>query len=114
MAKKEAATSERVKASLQTQIDQTDEEIAQIIATRNSLMLTCINYTGLIYRAEVNIQALIIEIAATEATFASTMGSLLQDGYFSDDTYAAGQEAALYNDAVAVLDVLSKPQSTYQ
>lgn len=41
------------------------------------------------------------------------MGDLLQDGYYSDNSYAPGQEQALYNDAFEMMKVLSRPQYTY-
>lgn len=52
--------------------------------------------------------------ATIEAAFASAMGDFLRDGYWSDTNYTVGQEQSLYNDAVNLLNQISKPTVTYQ
>ena len=49
-----------------------------------------------------------------EATFSAAMGDYLRDGYWSDPNYTVGQEQSLYNDAVSLLNQISKPTVTYQ
>lgn len=49
----------------------------------------------------------------TEADFAAAMGDLLKDGYWSNNNYAAGQEAALYWDAYDHMEEASKPKVKY-
>lgn len=48
-----------------------------------------------------------------ESDFIIAMGNLLKDGYWNDDNYTVGQEQSLYNDAVELLDRMSKPKVTY-
>lgn len=53
------------------------------------------------------------EQIAIEAEFSAAMGDLLRDGYWSDANYTVGQEQCLYNDAVELLEQISKPTITY-
>ncbi len=48
-----------------------------------------------------------------EADFAIAMGDMLRDGYWSDENYIKGQEQYLYNDAILVMDEISKPTAKY-
>lgn len=48
-----------------------------------------------------------------EADFAVAMGDMLRDGYWSDENYIKGQERYLYNDALLVMDEISKPTAKY-
>lgn len=59
------------------------------------------------------IDALLEHLSKLESDFATLMGDLLQDGYYSDNTYGPGQEQALYNDSYEMMKVLSRPQMTY-
>lgn len=59
------------------------------------------------------IDTLYTSLINAESEFSEAMGDLLLDGYYSDQTYAPGQEEALYNDAVAMMQSLSRPQLTY-
>lgn len=59
------------------------------------------------------IDALLEHLNKLESDFATLMGDLLQDGYYSDNTYGPGQEQALYNDSYEMMKVLSRPQMTY-
>lgn len=51
--------------------------------------------------------------AAAENTFATAMGSMLRDGYWSDDNYAPGQEQSLYADALEISKKLAFPIVSY-
>ena len=53
------------------------------------------------------------EQAVIEYDFCTAMGDFLRDGYWSDSNYAVGQEQRLYNDAVDLLEQVSKPSVTY-
>ncbi len=48
-----------------------------------------------------------------ENTFAQKMGDFLRDGYWSDTNYILGQEKYLYEDALDVMDEMSKPKLKY-
>lgn len=48
-----------------------------------------------------------------ENAFATAMGDMLIDGYWSNTNYAPGQEDLLYNEACEVMAQLSKPTVTY-
>lgn len=77
--------------------------------------------------AILNVVALIIDInsltgAITNATsdqveieesFNIKMGSMLRDGYWSDNNYTVGQESSLYNDALAISKKMAFPIATY-
>ena len=53
------------------------------------------------------------EQAAIESTFASVIGDMLKDGYWSNTNYAPGQEEWLYYDAIERMDEISKPVVKY-
>lgn len=104
--------------------DQIDAEEAAIDAINNgvvgdtepgkfALMLACITLATTIDTDSASIEQLLEALDAAEQTFATAMGDLLQDGYYSDETYGPGQEQALYNDSVEMLKILSAPQNTY-
>lgn len=48
-----------------------------------------------------------------ENAFALAMGDMLIDGYWSNTSYAPGQEELLYNEACEVMTQLSRPTVTY-
>lgn len=48
-----------------------------------------------------------------EETFNTAMGSLLRDGYWSDDNYVDGQQTSLYLDALEISNHVSKPTVSY-
>ena len=48
-----------------------------------------------------------------ETAFAEAMGDMLRDGYWADNNYAPGQEEYLYQDAIDVINQMSKPTVTY-
>ncbi len=54
-----------------------------------------------------------INQAEIEQRFAEAMGDMLRDGYWSNDSYAPGQEELLYLEACEVMDTLSRPAVTY-
>lgn len=107
------ADTETEKDSLQEQIDATQDEIDAIQDEMYDLMLACIIKAIAIAANESEISGLLEQLADAEAEFTAVMGDMLQDGYYSDTTYAPGQEQALYNDAVQMMKVLSAPQRTY-
>lgn len=113
-AQKAAAQSDKEKASLQTQIDETTAILADIQAEAYALMLTCINLALTIGTTTAEIEVLQSDLLEAEAAFSQAMGDMLQDGYYSDETYGPGQEQALYNDSVEMLKILSAPQNTYE
>lgn len=49
-----------------------------------------------------------------EADFINAMGNLLKDGSWSNQNYIPGQEQYLYNDALDVMKVMSRPTVSYQ
>lgn len=120
-AQKAASTSEKEKESLQQQIDDELDAIDQI---KNgipgdtepgmfALMLACIGLATTVNTTTSEIDTLLSTLNIAESTFSTAMGDLLQDGYYSDETYGPGQEQALYNDSVEMLKILSAPQNTY-
>lgn len=50
---------------------------------------------------------------AIEQQFATAMGDMLRDGYWSNTSYASGQSELLYLEASEVMEKLSKPAVTY-
>lgn len=48
-----------------------------------------------------------------ENDFCIAMGTMLRDGYWSDDKYAVGQEETLYQDALKMSEIVARPTSTY-
>ena len=53
------------------------------------------------------------ELDEIEATFISAMGDMLRDGRWADENYTAGQEEALYQDALKMSERVGKPTVTY-
>ena len=51
--------------------------------------------------------------AAIEQRFAEAMGDLLRDGYWSNTSYAAGQEELLFLEGQEIMAKLAKPSVTY-
>ena len=95
------------------QINATQSDINTISNQSKNLMSTCISNVFYIDVLGGNLNGYIQTETTIEDTFATTMGDLLQDGYYSDETYGPGQEEALYNDSVELLKILSAPQNTY-
>ena len=112
-AKKAAATSDQQKAALQDQINATNADIATIHTSQYALMLASVNLALTINTTSATIAGYQNDISTAEQTFASAMGDLLQDMIYEDESYAPGQEEALYNDSVALLETLCRPQNTY-
>lgn len=50
---------------------------------------------------------------AIETEFNVVMGSMLRDGYWSDENYTVGQEDLLYQDALAISKKMAFPIATY-
>lgn len=48
-----------------------------------------------------------------ETQFNIDMGSMLRDGYWSDENYVTGQEASLYQDALEISKKMAHPIATY-
>lgn len=48
-----------------------------------------------------------------DENFANSMGSLLKEGYYSDENYTIGQEQALYNDSLEISKKLAYPVNSY-
>lgn len=108
-----ASTSDQEKASLLEQINETQATITDIHTEQYALMLACITLATTIGTTTGQIETLTTALDTAEATFATAMGDLLQDGYYSNNTYGPGQEQALYDDSVELMNVLSHPQLTY-
>lgn len=66
-----------------------------------------------LYIAEQTLTGMQEEQLDIEADFAIAMGDMLKDGYWSDQNYIPGQEQFLYNDAVEVMEAMSKPSVKY-
>ena len=48
-----------------------------------------------------------------EEDFTEAMGDMLRDGYWSDESYIIGQEQAMYDDALKILEEVAYPEITY-
>lgn len=66
-------------------------------------------------RSDVNLiyEAALSEQREIEERFAMSMGDMLIDGYYSNTSYAPGQEELLYREASEVMAHLSKPSVSY-
>lgn len=102
--------------------EQINAELAAIVDIQNgsndapgsfTLMKSCIDLATVVDATTIEINELLEELDDMEASFYEILGDLLQDGYYSDETYGPGQEQALYNDSVEILKILSAPQNTY-
>ena len=51
--------------------------------------------------------------ADNEYEFASAMGDMLREGYWSDEQYIAGQEDSLYADALEISKQMAYPTQTW-
>ena len=108
-----AATTDTEKESYLEQITIAQSDVALLQDESYDLMLDCVTLAMSIGSMTAEIDGLYQDMIDAEESFSTLMGDMLQDGYYSDQTYAPGQEEALYNDAVALMGVLSHPQLTY-
>lgn len=108
----EAATANE-KASYTEQINTTNAEINQLITESTAVMKECITLALEIGTAETSIAQKQQAMKDADQTLSEALGEMLQEGYYSDETYVPGQEAALYSDAVEMLKVMSRPQVSY-
>ena len=108
----EAATANE-KASYTEQINTTNAEINQLITESAAVMKECITLALEIGTAEASIAQKQQAMKDADQTLSEALGEMLQEGYYSDETYVPGQEAALYSDAVEMLKVMSRPQVSY-
>lgn len=108
----EAATANE-KASYTEQINTTNAEINQLITESAAVMKECITLALEIGTAETSIAQKQQAMKDADQTLSEALGEMLQEGYYSDETYVPGQEAALYSDAVEMLKVMSRPQVSY-
>lgn len=113
------STSDEKKADINKQIEAYESEI-------NELYIGTEFETGL-YDLMTSAAELVIELNAlssqreaaltsqenVEISFAISMGDLLKDGYWNNSNYAAGQEVFLYEDAVEMINQMSKPDVSY-
>lgn len=99
--------------SLTEQITTEETNLVTLLSESYALMLDCIGRATTIGSGEVSLSDLMEDLSDEEDAFIAAMGDLLQDGYYSDNTYAPGQEQALYNDSVEMMAVLCRPQHTY-
>lgn len=53
------------------------------------------------------------EIKEEEASLLKTLGPVLREGYWQDDSYVEGDEIKLYSDAMDNLEVVAQPEATY-
>lgn len=95
------------------QIAATQADKVTLQTQQYALMLECITLAGTIDTTTASIVSKQNDMATAEQTFATAMGDLLQDGTYEDTSFAPGQEQALYNDSVALLESMSRPQRTY-
>lgn len=108
----EAATANE-KASYTEQINTTNAEIDQLVTESAAVMKECITLALEIGTAETAIAQKQQAMKEADQALAEALGEMLQEGYYSDETYAPGQEAALYSDAVEMLKIMSRPQVSY-
>ena len=95
------------------QIVDTANEIAALRELTAEAMLSGIGLARTIAEAENILADETQRMYDAEQAFTQALGSMLQDGHFTDDTYAPGQEAALLADAEETLRRLSRPQYSY-
>ena len=110
---KARASSQTEKNGLQDQINATNQSIAELQSEATTLMLECVNLALTIGANETQLNTWQNQLSAAEAAFAETMGDLLLDGYYSDDSFAPGQEESLFNDAKDLMGVLCRPDVSY-
>lgn len=110
---------ERQIQELQSQIAGYNAEIQAIYngtATAESLYTEMHNAAALQVQIDglrTSLVSLTNQQAVIEYDFNTAMGDFLRDGYWSDSNYTVGQEQHLYNDAVTLLEQISKPSVTY-
>lgn len=95
-------------------------QIGKLEAEQSTIRTRLKEYMKTVCESIVNIDSLKKQIAQTvenqavaENTFATAMGSMLRDGYWSDDNYAPGQEQSLYADALEISKKLAFPIVSY-
>lgn len=95
-------------------------QIGKLETEQSTIRVRLKEYMKAVCESIVNIDSLKKQIAqavenqaVAENTFATAMGSMLRDGYWSDDNYAPGQEQSLYADALEISKKLSFPIVSY-
>lgn len=78
-----------------------------------TLTTQAIQYARQLETERQNFNAKLGQAQVIEDQFVLDMGDLIRDGYWQDNNYVVGQEQSLFNDAVEVLSVMSKPVATY-
>jgi hypothetical protein len=105
--------------SINAQITTTNNEISVLYSgneTSDGLYASffeAINISEMLYDVNISLADYQTDKNLIENTFVNAMGDLLQDGYWVNSDYIAGQEQFLYNDAVDLLNVLSRPEASY-
>ena len=95
-------------------------QIGKLETEQSTIRTRLKEYMKTVCESIVNIDSLKKQIAqavenqaVAENTFATVMGSMLRDGYWSDDNYAPGQEQSLYADALEISKKLAFPIVSY-
>ena len=95
-------------------------QIGKLETEQSTIRTRLKEYMKTVCESIVNIDSLKKQIAqavenqaVAENTFATAMGSMLRDGYWSDDNYAPGQEQSLYADALEISKKLAFPIVSY-
>ena len=112
-------TTDEKKADINAQITKLETEIDELFngTSEEAGLYTLMNSAGSLV-TELNTLAKEREKALTaqeniEADFSIAMGDMLKDGYWNNSNYAIGQEQLLFEDAVDMINQMSKPSVTY-
>lgn len=90
-----------------------EKSIATLQSALYANMLRAIELMGEVENYEGIINSYNNTLDDIEDEFALVMGSMLRDGYWSDDQYTVGQEESLYADAVVMSEKLARPFVSY-
>ena len=106
-------------AEYEAEIAQLNTEIQTIYTESNGLykqMQDVMKSDGILYyidHYETIYEGLVAQQAEIEATFVVAMGNMLRDGYWQNNNYIEGQEAALFADAKLMSEQMAYPQASY-
>lgn len=94
-------------------IGDAEKTAAETQTALNTEMLNAIAYMKQIDTLMKNIAQWQEDQADADDAFVEAMGTMLRDGYWSDDNYTVGQEESLYQDALDISNTLAFPIKSY-
>ena len=94
-------------------IGKEESRSTEATAKKNAGMLEIISYIIDIESETVSAETSSTNQVEIEANFNAAMGSMLRDGYWSDNNYTVGQEEFLYSDALAISKKMAFPIASY-